>query len=114
MCVFYKAFLHLVKLQQEEAERQQKKEDEERKRIAEERKRIKRMLEAAFEGDVDAMKQILKEVHTRCTHTWPPLAYLQKCFPFCLRTKTRIEQKTVIGWEIWPLKTWPRFEMWQW
>ena len=51
-----------MKLQQEEAERQQRKEDEERKRKAEQRKRVKRMLEAAFDGDTDAMKQIIKEV----------------------------------------------------
>ena len=52
----------LVRQHQEEAERQQAKEDAERKRKAEERKRMKRMLEAAFDGDTDAMKQILKEV----------------------------------------------------
>ncbi|XP_076463070.1 IQ motif and ankyrin repeat domain-containing protein 1-like [Babylonia areolata] len=56
------AFVHLVKLQQEEAARQQQKEDEERKRKAEERKRKKRMLDAAFDGDTDDMRQILKEV----------------------------------------------------
>lgn len=38
------------------------KEQEERKRKAEERKRIKRMLEAAFDGDVDEINNILKEV----------------------------------------------------
>ncbi|XP_025110079.1 putative IQ motif and ankyrin repeat domain-containing protein [Pomacea canaliculata] len=56
------AFLHLVRMEQEEAQRRQQKEDEERKQKAEERKRITRMLEAAFDGDVDGMKQILKEV----------------------------------------------------
>ena len=55
-----------MKLQQEEAERQQRKEDEERKRKAEQRKRVKRMLEAAFDGDTDAMKQIIKEVTEDC------------------------------------------------
>ena len=56
------AFVHLVKLQQEESERQQMKEDEERRRKAEQRKRVKRMLEDAFDGDTDGMKQITKEV----------------------------------------------------
>ncbi|KAL8597862.1 hypothetical protein ACOMHN_061395 [Nucella lapillus] len=56
------AFVHLVKLQQEEAQRHQQKEDEERKRKVEARKRKKRMLDAAFEGDTDGMKQVLKEI----------------------------------------------------
>ncbi|GFN81375.1 fam83h antisense RNA 1 (head to head) [Plakobranchus ocellatus] len=56
------AFLHMVKMEQEEAERRQQKEDEERKRKKEEKKRIKRMLEAAFDGDIDQMKEIIKEV----------------------------------------------------
>lgn len=56
------AFLHMVKMEQEEAERRQQKEDEERRRKKEEQKRIKRMLEAAFDGDLDQMKDILKEV----------------------------------------------------
>ncbi|RUS72886.1 hypothetical protein EGW08_019346 [Elysia chlorotica] len=56
------AFLHMVKMEQEEAERRQQKEDEERRRKKEEQKRIKRMLEAAFDGDIDQMKEILKEV----------------------------------------------------
>ncbi|GFS01435.1 FAM83H antisense RNA 1 (head to head) [Elysia marginata] len=56
------AFLHMVKMEQEEAERRQQKEDEERRRKKEEQKRIKRMLESAFDGDIDQMKEILKEV----------------------------------------------------
>ena len=52
----------MVKMEQEEAERRQQKEDEERRRKKEEQKRIKRMLEAAFDGDIDQMKEILKEV----------------------------------------------------
>ncbi|KAK3800105.1 hypothetical protein RRG08_015071 [Elysia crispata] len=56
------AFLHMVKMEQEEAERRQQKEDEERRRKKEEQKRIKRMLEAAFDGDIDQMKEVLKEV----------------------------------------------------
>ena len=54
----------MVKMEQEEAERRQQKEDEERRRKKEEQKRIKRMLEAAFDGDIDQMKEILKEVST--------------------------------------------------
>ena len=49
-------------MEQEQAEKQRLKEEAERRRKAEERKRKKRMLEAAFDGDVDAMEQILKEV----------------------------------------------------
>ena len=52
----------MVKMEQEEAERRQQKEDEERRRKKEEQKRIKRMLEAAFDGDIDQMKEVLKEV----------------------------------------------------
>lgn len=63
MCHYFQAFVHLVKLQQEEAERLRQKEEEERKRKIEENKRRKRMLDAAFEGDTDEMKQILKEVY---------------------------------------------------
>lgn len=55
-------------MEQEEAQRRQQKEDEERKQKAEERKRITRMLEAAFDGDVDGMKQILKEVNEKSPH----------------------------------------------
>ena len=35
---------------------------EERKRKAEEKKRVKRMLEAGFDGDLDEINAILKEV----------------------------------------------------
>ncbi|XP_012942165.1 IQ motif and ankyrin repeat domain-containing protein 1 isoform X2 [Aplysia californica] len=56
------AFIHMVKMQQEEAERKAQKEDEERKRRQQEIKRRKRMLEAAYDGDLDIMKEVLKEV----------------------------------------------------
>lgn len=36
---------------------------EERKRKAEEKKRVKRMLEAAFDGDLDEINAIIKEVN---------------------------------------------------
>ena len=50
-------------MQQEEAEREREKEEEEKRQIREQNKRVKRMLEAAFDGDIDEMTQILKEVH---------------------------------------------------
>ena len=55
-------------MEQEQAEKQRLKEEAERRRKAEERKRKKRMLEAAFDGDVDAMEQILKEVRSVTYH----------------------------------------------
>lgn len=58
----FQAFLKLVQMEQEQAEKDRKKEEEERKRKAEERKRRKRMLEAAFDGDNEEMLQIIKEV----------------------------------------------------
>lgn len=56
------AFVKMVKMEQEKAEQQRLKEEEERKKKREEKQRMKRMLEAAFDGDVDEMSQILKEV----------------------------------------------------
>ncbi|ESO94491.1 hypothetical protein LOTGIDRAFT_215456 [Lottia gigantea] len=56
------AFVHMVKMQQEEVERQMKKDEEERKRKREEVKRKKRMLEAAYDGDNDSILDILQEV----------------------------------------------------
>ncbi|KAJ7338290.1 hypothetical protein JRQ81_011063 [Phrynocephalus forsythii] len=56
------AFVALVKREQEEAEREQKREEEEKRKQREEQKRRQRMLEAAFDGDVEEMKAILKEV----------------------------------------------------
>lgn len=58
------AFLQLVKMEQEKAEKERQKEEEERKRKREEVKRKKRMLEAAFEGDIEEIENILKEVKT--------------------------------------------------
>ena len=52
----------MVKAEQEAAERQYEKEEAERKRKREEIKRRKRMLDAAFDGEVDDMEAILKEV----------------------------------------------------
>lgn len=47
---------------QKEAEEQARKEMEERKRKSEEKKRVKRMLDAAFDGDIDEINVILREV----------------------------------------------------
>ncbi|XP_072432624.1 IQ motif and ankyrin repeat domain-containing protein 1-like isoform X3 [Chiloscyllium punctatum] len=56
------AFVALVKREQEAAAREREKEQKERKQKQEEQKRRTRMLEAAFDGDVDEMKALLKEV----------------------------------------------------
>ncbi|XP_064623057.1 IQ motif and ankyrin repeat domain-containing protein 1-like [Lineus longissimus] len=56
------AFVKLVKMQQEEAEKERQKEEEERRKKREAAKRIKRILEAAFDGDDDEILGILKEV----------------------------------------------------
>ncbi|KAK3089405.1 hypothetical protein FSP39_003377 [Pinctada imbricata] len=56
------AFLKLVKMEQEQAERERQKEEEERRRRREEAKRKKRILEAAFEGDIEEIEAVLKEV----------------------------------------------------
>ncbi|XP_060605886.1 IQ motif and ankyrin repeat domain-containing protein 1-like [Ruditapes philippinarum] len=56
------AFVKLVQMEQEKAEKQRQKEEEERKRKREEKQRMKRMLEAAFDGDVEEMTLVLKEV----------------------------------------------------
>ncbi|XP_051872424.1 IQ motif and ankyrin repeat domain-containing protein 1-like [Pristis pectinata] len=56
------AFVTLVRREQEIAAREREKEERERRRRQEEQKRRNRMLEAAFEGDVDEMQSILKEI----------------------------------------------------
>ena len=48
---------------QEQAEKERLKEEEERRRIRENNKRKKRMLEAAFDGDIDDILAVLKEVN---------------------------------------------------
>ncbi|XP_059496896.1 IQ motif and ankyrin repeat domain-containing protein 1-like isoform X3 [Stegostoma tigrinum] len=55
------AFVALVKREQEAAAREREKEEKERKLRQEEQKRRTRMLEAAFDGDVDEMKALLNE-----------------------------------------------------
>ncbi|KAH9487709.1 hypothetical protein Btru_069463 [Bulinus truncatus] len=56
------AYLYLCKLEQEKAEKQHKKEEEEKKRKQDELKRKKQLLEAAYDGNIIVMKQILKEI----------------------------------------------------
>ncbi|XP_059827536.1 IQ motif and ankyrin repeat domain-containing protein 1-like isoform X5 [Hypanus sabinus] len=56
------AFIALVRREQEAAAREREKEEVERRRRQEEQKRRYRMLEAAFEGDVEEIQSILKEV----------------------------------------------------
>lgn len=57
-------------MEQEKAEQQRLKEEEERKRKREEKQRMKRMLEAAFDGDVEEMKLVLKEVRFEFIQFW--------------------------------------------
>lgn len=52
----------MVKLEQERAEQQFKREEEERRKKREQAKRIKRMLEAAFDGEMAQIKSLLSEV----------------------------------------------------
>ena len=58
----HEALMKIVKMQQEELEREHQKEEEERRRKREAAKRIKRILEAAFDGDNDEIELVLKEV----------------------------------------------------
>ncbi|KAI0224680.1 putative IQ motif and ankyrin repeat domain-containing protein [Lamellibrachia satsuma] len=56
------AYVQLAKMEREQAEREQQAKDKERRRKIEEKKRKKRMLEAAFDGDLNEIKNVLKEV----------------------------------------------------
>ena len=62
------AFLQMVKMERMRAEAEMKREEEERRKKREHDKRIKRVLEAAFDGDNDEIRNVLKEV--------PSLIYL--------------------------------------
>ncbi|XP_039267786.2 IQ motif and ankyrin repeat domain-containing protein 1-like [Styela clava] len=66
------AFVAMVKAEQGAAEREQAREDEERRRKREEAKRRGRMLEAAFDGDLEEMENILKEVSNLDTKNGVP------------------------------------------
>ena len=66
------AFLQMVKMERMRAEAEMKREEEERRKKREHNRRVKRVLEAAFDGDNDEIKTVLKEVHdfihtTYCT-----------------------------------------------
>ncbi len=56
------AYLQMVRLEQERAEAAYQREEEERRKKREQAKRIKRMLEAAFDGDTMEIKALLSEV----------------------------------------------------
>ena len=62
LCVCVQAFVKMAKLEQERAEQQRRRDEEALKRRKEHLSRIKRMLEAAFDGDTDQIKKLLKEV----------------------------------------------------
>ncbi len=52
----------MVRLEQERAEVAYRHEEDERRRKREQAKRVKRMLEAAFDGDTTEIKALLSEV----------------------------------------------------
>jgi len=56
------AYASVVRAEQERAEKEREKAEEERKELKEKQKRVKRMLEAAFDGDVSEMDAVLTEV----------------------------------------------------
>ena len=56
------AWLKLVQMERDEAEKERKKEEEERRKRKEEAKRRSRILEAAFDGDNDEILAVLEEV----------------------------------------------------
>ena len=58
------AYVQLVNMEREKAEKERKKEEEERRRKREEQQRKKRILEAAFDGDIEEINKILQEVCT--------------------------------------------------
>ena len=60
--VLVQAWLKLVQIEREEAEKERKKEEEERRKRKEETKRRTRILEAAFDGDNDEILAVLDEV----------------------------------------------------
>ncbi|XP_032232139.2 IQ motif and ankyrin repeat domain-containing protein 1 [Nematostella vectensis] len=58
------AWLKIVQMEREQAEKERQKEEEERKRRKEEAKRRARILEAAFDGDNDEILAVLEETYT--------------------------------------------------
>ncbi|XP_003384105.1 PREDICTED: putative IQ motif and ankyrin repeat domain-containing protein [Amphimedon queenslandica] len=61
------AYLQVVKIEREKAEKERQREEEERRRKRAAAQRIKRFLEAAFDGDLDEIKGILEEVAKNCS-----------------------------------------------
>lgn len=62
MNFYHQAFLAVVKREQEALEKERLKEQEERRKKKENLKRQKRILEAAFDGEDDEIRAVLKEV----------------------------------------------------
>ncbi len=60
--IFFQAFLEIVKREREAAEKERIKEEEERRRKREEAKQKKVLLEAAFDGDLQTIENVLNEV----------------------------------------------------
>ena len=56
------AYVQLARLERERAECEREREEKERKRKREQMRRVKRMLEAAFDGDTQEINAVLKEV----------------------------------------------------
>ena len=83
------AFQKLCQLEREREEEEQKRQEEERRKKREATKRMQRMLEAAFDGDVPGIKEILSEVSSLANTnlvTWPPsLSILPTKTQFLLR-----------------------------
>ncbi|XP_065892581.1 IQ motif and ankyrin repeat domain-containing protein 1-like [Dysidea avara] len=61
------AYLQLVKMERERADREMEREAEERRKRKEQLNRQKKMLEAAFDGEIDVIQSLLKEVEKACT-----------------------------------------------
>ena len=54
--------MQLVKMEREKADREMEREAEERRKRKEQLNRQKKMLEAAFDGEIDVIQSLLKEV----------------------------------------------------
>ena len=53
-----------MKREQEEENKRREKEDSERRRKAQEKKWIKKFLESAFDGELEELKKIIKDVYS--------------------------------------------------
>ncbi len=74
--------MHMARIERERAEEQHKRDEEALKRRKEHLRRIKRMLEAAFDGDTDEIKKLLKEVRMFLWHAKLYLHRRRKIFFF--------------------------------